>query len=47
MSSLFAPIVGVSLLLPALIGGLWGMSWHGAITAFFWAAWSASPSCTT
>ena len=31
-------MVGVSLLAPALIGGLWGMSWHGAITAFFWAS---------
>jgi stearoyl-CoA desaturase (Delta-9 desaturase) len=33
----FAGLVAVSLLAPALIGGLWGMSWHGALTAFFWA----------
>jgi stearoyl-CoA desaturase (delta-9 desaturase) len=36
VDKLFAPLVAVSLLLPALIGGLWGMSWHGALTAFFW-----------
>jgi stearoyl-CoA desaturase (delta-9 desaturase) len=58
VSRLFAPIVGVSLLLPALIGGLWGMSWHGAITAFFWAGlvritflhhvtWSINSICHT
>ena len=58
VSSLFAPLVGVSLLLPALIGGLWGMSWHGAITAFFWAGlvrvtflhhvtWSINSICHT
>jgi stearoyl-CoA desaturase (Delta-9 desaturase) len=34
----FPGLVAVSLLLPALIGGLWGMSWHGALTAFFWAS---------
>jgi stearoyl-CoA desaturase (delta-9 desaturase) len=34
----FGPLVAVSLLLPALIGGLWGMSWQGALTAFFWAS---------
>src|SRR5246127_5255116 len=33
----FPGLVAVSLLLPALIGGLWGMSWQGAVTAFFWA----------
>jgi stearoyl-CoA desaturase (Delta-9 desaturase) len=32
----FGGLVLVSLLAPALIGGLWGMSWHGALTAFFW-----------
>ena len=58
VSRLFAPIVGVSLLAPALIGGLWGMSWHGAITAFFWASlvritflhhvtWSINSICHT
>ena len=35
---LFPLIVATSLLLPALIGGLWGLSWHGALTAFFWAS---------
>ena len=34
----FPGLVAVSLLLPALIGGLWGMSIHGALTAFFWAS---------
>ncbi len=33
---LFPALVAVTLLLPALIGGLWGMSWQGALTAFFW-----------
>jgi stearoyl-CoA desaturase (delta-9 desaturase) len=55
---LFPPLVAVSLLLPALIGGLWGMSWHGALTAFFWASlvriallhhvtWSINSICHT
>ncbi len=55
---LFGPLVGVSLLLPAVIGGLGGMSWHGAITAFFWASlvrvtllhhvtWSINSICHT
>jgi stearoyl-CoA desaturase (delta-9 desaturase) len=35
---LFPALVAVTLLLPALIGGLWGMSWQGALTAFFWAS---------
>ncbi len=54
----FAELVAVSLLLPALIGGLWGMSWHGAITAFFWGSlvriallhhvtWSINSICHT
>jgi len=58
VDKLFAPLVGVSLLGPALIGGLWGMSWHGAITAFFWASlvritllhhvtWSINSICHT
>jgi stearoyl-CoA desaturase (Delta-9 desaturase) len=33
----FPGLVAVTLLLPALIGGLWGMSIHSALTAFFWA----------
>src|SRR5450755_3101467 len=32
----FPGLVAVTLLLPALIGGLWGLSWQGALTAFFW-----------
>ena len=54
----FPALVAVTLLLPALIGGLWGMSWHGAITAFFWASlvrvavlhhvtWSINSICHT
>jgi stearoyl-CoA desaturase (Delta-9 desaturase) len=54
----FGPLVAVSLLLPALIGGLWGMSWQGALTAFFWASlvriallhhvtWSINSICHT
>jgi stearoyl-CoA desaturase (Delta-9 desaturase) len=35
---LFPAMVAVTLLLPALIGGLWGMSWWSAVTAFFWAS---------
>ena len=34
----FPALVAISLLLPALIGGLWGLSWQGALTAFFWAS---------
>ena len=58
VDALFGPLVGVSLLLPALIGGLWGWSWHDAITAFFWASlvrvtllhhvtWSINSICHT
>jgi stearoyl-CoA desaturase (delta-9 desaturase) len=54
----FPGLVAASLLLPALIGGLWGMSFHGAITAFFWASlvriallhhvtWSINSICHT
>jgi stearoyl-CoA desaturase (Delta-9 desaturase) len=54
----FPAYVAVTLLGPALIGGLWGMSWHGAITAFFWAGlvrvtllhhvtWSINSICHT
>lgn len=34
---LFGAWVVVTLFGPALIGGLWSMSWSGALTAFFWA----------
>jgi stearoyl-CoA desaturase (delta-9 desaturase) len=32
----FPWLVATSMLLPPLIGGLWSMSWQGALTAFFW-----------
>ncbi len=58
VDKLFPALVAVSLLLPALIGGLWGMSWHGALTAFFWGSlvriallhhvtWSINSICHT
>jgi stearoyl-CoA desaturase (delta-9 desaturase) len=58
IDKLFGPLVAVTLLLPALIGGLWGMSWQGALTAFFWASlvrvsllhhvtWSINSICHT
>ena len=54
----FPLIVAASLLLPALVGGLWSMSWQGALTAFFWASlvrvsllhhvtWSINSICHT
>lgn len=36
VNRLFPLWVAVSLLSPALIGGLWSMSWHGALTACIW-----------
>jgi stearoyl-CoA desaturase (Delta-9 desaturase) len=58
IDSMFPALVAVSLFLPALIGGLWGMSWQGALTAFFWASlvriallhhvtWSINSICHT
>jgi stearoyl-CoA desaturase (Delta-9 desaturase) len=58
ISRFFPLFAGVSLALPALAGGLWSMSWHGAITAFFWAGlvrvallqhvtWSINSICHT
>jgi stearoyl-CoA desaturase (Delta-9 desaturase) len=58
MNKLFPPLVAVTLLLPALIGGLWTMSWQGALIAFFWASlvrvsflhhvtWSINSICHT
>jgi stearoyl-CoA desaturase (delta-9 desaturase) len=34
----FPYLVAVTLAVPPLIGGLWSMSWQGAVTAFFWAS---------
>ena len=58
VDSWFPGLVAVTLLLPALIGGLWGMSWQAALTAFFWASlvrvallhhvtWSINSVCHT
>jgi stearoyl-CoA desaturase (Delta-9 desaturase) len=58
ISALFPVLVVVSLLAPALIGGLWAWSWQGAVTAFFWATlvrvaflhhvtWSINSICHT
>jgi stearoyl-CoA desaturase (delta-9 desaturase) len=58
VDKLFPALVAVTLLLPPLIGGLWGMSIHGALTAFFWASlvrvallhhvtWSINSVCHT
>jgi stearoyl-CoA desaturase (Delta-9 desaturase) len=55
---LFPALVAVTLLLPALIGGVWTMSWKGALIAFFWASlvrvsflhhvtWSINSICHT
>jgi stearoyl-CoA desaturase (delta-9 desaturase) len=55
---MFPWLVLTSLLAPALIGGLWSMSFHGALTAFFWASlvrisllhhvtWSINSICHT
>jgi stearoyl-CoA desaturase (Delta-9 desaturase) len=58
ISRLFPLWVAVSLLAPALIGGLWSWSWQGALIAFFWASlvrvaflhhvtWSINSICHT
>jgi stearoyl-CoA desaturase (delta-9 desaturase) len=58
VSRWFPGLIAVSLLAPALIGGLWSVSWQGAVTAFFWAAlvriaflhhitWSINSICHT
>lgn len=36
ISRAFPVLVLASLLIPALVGGLWSWSWQGAVTAFFW-----------
>jgi stearoyl-CoA desaturase (delta-9 desaturase) len=38
INKLFPLWAVITFMLPALVGGLWSMSWHGAITAFFWAS---------
>jgi stearoyl-CoA desaturase (Delta-9 desaturase) len=58
ISRQFPMWVAVSLLVPPVVGGLWSMSWHGALTAFFWASlvrvamlhhvtWSINSICHT
>jgi stearoyl-CoA desaturase (Delta-9 desaturase) len=58
ISRWFPGFVAATLLAPALIGGLWSMSWQGALTAFFWASlvricllhhvtWSINSVCHT
>jgi stearoyl-CoA desaturase (Delta-9 desaturase) len=58
ISRYFPILATISLLAPALIGGLWAWSWQGAITAFFWATlvrvaflhhvtWSINSICHT
>jgi len=58
ISRTFALWTAISLLAPALIGGLWSMSLYGALTAFFWASlvricllhhvtWSINSVCHT
>ena len=58
ISRWFVGYAGISLFLPALIGGLWAMSLAGAVTAFFWAGlvrvallqhvtWSINSICHT
>ncbi|QVQ51400.1 acyl-CoA desaturase [Spiractinospora alimapuensis] len=58
VDKLFIPLTLVSLLAPALIGGLVTMSWWGALTAFFWGSlvriallhhvtWSVNSICHT
>jgi stearoyl-CoA desaturase (delta-9 desaturase) len=38
INKLFPVWAGISFVLPPVVGGLWSMSWHGALTAFFWAS---------
>ncbi len=58
VSDNFTALAVFSLLAPALIGGLWSMSWQGAVTAFFWGSlvriaflhhvtWSINSICHT
>jgi stearoyl-CoA desaturase (Delta-9 desaturase) len=54
----FAPLVAVTLILPAVIVGVWTGTWQGALIAFFWASlirvaflhhvtWSINSICHT
>jgi stearoyl-CoA desaturase (Delta-9 desaturase) len=58
VSRLFPWLAFVSMVAPAVIGGLWSWSWLGALTAFFWASlvrvaflhhvtWSINSICHT
>ncbi len=58
ISKTFALWAFLSLALPAVVGGLWSMSWQGAATAFFWGSlvrvsllhhvtWSINSICHT
>jgi stearoyl-CoA desaturase (delta-9 desaturase) len=58
VSKLFPAFVAISLLTPAVLGGLISLSWTGAVTAFFWASvirigllhhitWSINSICHT
>jgi stearoyl-CoA desaturase (delta-9 desaturase) len=58
ISRLFPWLVVVFLLVPPAVGGLWSMSWQGALTAFFWGSlvrvallhhvtWSINSICHT
>jgi stearoyl-CoA desaturase (delta-9 desaturase) len=58
ISRRFGTLAMASLLLPALIGGLWSGTWQGALTAFFWGSlvrvaflhhvtWSINSICHT
>jgi stearoyl-CoA desaturase (delta-9 desaturase) len=58
VSAAFPALVAATLLMPALIGGLWSMSWQGAVTAFVWGSlvriallqhvtWSINSICHT
>jgi stearoyl-CoA desaturase (Delta-9 desaturase) len=58
VDSAFPWLVLTSMLLPTLAGGLWSMSWQGALTAFFWGSlvrvsllhhvtWSINSICHT
>jgi stearoyl-CoA desaturase (delta-9 desaturase) len=58
VSRTFPWLVVVSLAMPPVVGGLWTMSWQGALTAFFWGSlvrvallhhvtWSINSICHT